>query len=95
MAFKSKGWVKYNKTMEMLGVSIETAKAYLERQFTNGMTWENQGEWHIDHIIPLSSAKDEEALRKLCHYTNLQPLWAIDNLKKGDKIVETQIKLRI
>ena len=56
------------------------------------MTWENYGEdeeknkvkaWHIDHIIPLSSAKSEDELIALSHYTNLQPLWAMDNLKKG------------
>jgi hypothetical protein len=51
------------------------------------MTWENQGKWHIDHIIPLSSAKTEKEMYKLCHYTNLQPLWAFDNLSKGSKIL--------
>lgn len=51
------------------------------------MTWENRNEWHIDHITPLSSAKTEEELYKLCHYTNLQPLWAEENLKKGNKII--------
>jgi hypothetical protein len=49
------------------------------------MTWDNQGKWHIDHIIPLSSGNTEEEIIKLCHYTNLQPLWAIDNMKKGSK----------
>jgi hypothetical protein len=49
------------------------------------MSWENHGEWHIDHIVPLSSAITEEELRKLSHYTNLQPLWATDNLSKGSK----------
>ena len=51
------------------------------------MSWENQGKWHIDHITPLSSAKTEEEVYRLCHYTNLQPLWAEDNLKKGSKIL--------
>ena len=51
------------------------------------MSWENQGEWHIDHKIPLSSAKTEEELYKLCHFTNLQPMWAIENIKKGSKIL--------
>lgn len=51
------------------------------------MTLENHGEWHFDHIIPLASAKTEEELIKLNHYTNFQPLWAEDNLKKGFKIL--------
>jgi hypothetical protein len=52
------------------------------------MTWDNYGRggWHIDHIIPSSSAIDIESLIKLQHYTNLQPLWAIDNMKKGSKL---------
>ena len=49
------------------------------------MSWENHGEWHIDHKKPLASAKTEEELKKLCHYTNLQPLWALDNIRKGAK----------
>jgi hypothetical protein len=49
------------------------------------MSWNNQGSWHIDHIVPLSSAQTEEEIYKLCHFTNLQPLWAEDNLRKGDK----------
>jgi hypothetical protein len=52
------------------------------------MSWENHGMygWHIDHIIPLASAKDEDEIYKLCHYTNLQPLWWFDNLSKGSKM---------
>jgi len=77
-----------NKTFEIIGCSKEFLKEHLEKQFTDGMSWENYGfyGWHIDHIIPLSSAKDEEEIYKLCHYTNLQPLWAFDNLSKGSKI---------
>ena len=56
-------------------------------KFTTGMSWENRNEWHIDHKIPLSSAKTEEEIYELCHYTNLQPLWAFDNLSKGNKIL--------
>ena len=58
------------------------------------MNWENQGEWHLDHIYPVSLAKDEQELIKLNHYTNFQPLWAADNLLKGNKVIaNTQIKL--
>ena len=72
-------------TLILLGCSLTKLKIHLESKFIEGMTWENQGKWHIDHIIPLSSAKTEEELYKLCHYTNLQPLWALDNIKKGAK----------
>jgi hypothetical protein len=77
---------KTKKTSEYLGCSFEELKFHLETLFTDGMSWENRNKWHIDHIIPLSSAKTEEELYKLCHYTNLQPLWAEDNLKKSNKI---------
>jgi len=65
---------------------IEQLKEHLEKQFDENMTWDNYGEWHIDHIIPLSSANTEEEMYKLCHYTNLQPLWAIDNIIKANTI---------
>jgi hypothetical protein len=79
---------KRNRTFDIVGCQPEFLKEHLEKQFKEGMTWENRGEWHIDHIIPLSTAKNEEELYKLCHYTNLQPLWAEENLKKSNKIVE-------
>ena len=78
---------KTYKTFDIIGCSPEFLKKHLEIQFIEGMSWENQGKWHIDHKIPLSSAKTEEEVYKLCHYTNLQPLWAEDNLKKGSKII--------
>ena len=76
------------KTFDIIGCTPQLLKEHLESQFLEGMCWENHGlfGWHIDHIIPLSSAKTEEELYKLCHYTNLQPLWAEDNLKKGDRL---------
>jgi hypothetical protein len=92
-AFKNKGYSKNTKTQEMLGVDFEIVKVHIERQFKNGMNWDNYGEWHIDHIIPLASANTEEELFNLCRYTNLQPLWAEDNLSKGCKIYETQLKI--
>jgi hypothetical protein len=78
---------KKNKTFDIIGCSPQFLKEHLETQFTDGMSWDNRSEWHIDHIIPLSSAKTEDELYKLCHYTNLQPLWAEDNLRKSNKIL--------
>lgn len=83
----SKSKVKNKKTEEILGCDYMFIKDYLETKFTEGMSWENYGKWHIDHIIPLSSAETEEEMYKLCHHTNLQPLWGEDNLKKGNKIL--------
>lgn len=85
-AFKRKSWRK-DGTMKLLGCSIDKAFTHLENQFTEGMTWDNHGEWHIDHIIPMASAKTQEELVELCHYKNLQPLWALDNIIKSDKIL--------
>ena len=83
---KRQGYKKTSRTHEILGCSFEDFKIHLENQFTEGMTWINHGEWHIDHIYPVSLATDEQHLTKLNHYTNLQPLWAIDNIKKSNKI---------
>lgn len=94
-AFRNKGYSKDTKTKEMLGVEWEVLKQHIQKQFTKGMNWSNQGQWHIDHIIPLASARTEEQLKKLCHYTNLQPLWAKENLSKSDKINSQQTILRI
>ena len=71
-----------------LGCSTQDLKAYLESKFLPGMTWDNWSirGWHIDHIVPLSSAGTKEELIKLCHYTNLQPLWWKDNISKGSKV---------
>jgi len=84
-AFKKKSWKK-NGTQKLLGCSFKVAFNHLESQFTEGMTWENHGDWHIDHIVPLSIATTEEELIELCHYSNLQPLWAEDNLIKGNSL---------
>jgi hypothetical protein len=78
---------KKNNTYKVVGCTPQELKIHLEQKFTDGMSWDNQGNWHIDHIIPLSSAKTEEELYKLCHFTNLQPMWATDNIKKGSKII--------
>ena len=91
VSVKNQGYTKKSKTYEILGCSFEHFKAHLENQFIDGMTWENQGLWHMDHIYPVSRATDEEHLIKLNHYTNFQPLWAEDNIKKSNKIIK-QIK---
>lgn len=88
IAFAKAGFSKKSPTKEMLGCNFEELKAHLESQFRDGMTWGNRGEWHIDHIIPLASAKTEAELLRLFHYTNLQPLWAEENLAKGAKMPE-------
>jgi hypothetical protein len=75
--------------MQNLGCTINELITYLELKFQPEMSWDNYGKfgWHIDHIVPLASfnLEDPEELKKACHYTNLQPLWAKDNLSKGDK----------
>jgi len=83
-----KSWTKKFKFSEYIGCSYGELIIHFQSLFTEGMTWENQGQWHIDHIIPLSSATTEEELYKLCHYTNLQPLWALENIKKSNKIIK-------
>lgn len=87
---KLKKWNKKTNFSKYVGCSFSELKTHLEKQFQPGMTWENYGlfGWHIDHIIPLSSAKTEEEIFKLCHYTNLQPLWAKDNLSKASKLTK-------
>jgi hypothetical protein len=87
-------FLKNKSTEEILGCTYEFFKEYIEAKFTNGMTWDNYGKWHIDHIIPLSSAKTEEEMYMLSRYTNMQPLWAKDNLSKGHKVPDNvQLKL--
>ena len=84
-----KGHTKSNSTFSYIGCSIGELKLYIESKFSAGMTWENHTlrGWHVDHIVPLSSfdLTKEEEIKKACHYTNLQPLWAKDNWTKGSK----------
>lgn len=92
-AFHKNGYSKNTKTEDMLGAEWIIVKSHLELMFKEGMSWDNIGEWHIDHIIPLSSANTVECLIELCHYTNLQPLWANENISKGDKIIACRINI--
>lgn len=79
-------WKKKSKTESILGCDYNFFKLYIESKFIDGMNWYNRDEWHLDHIIPISSAKNEEDVYTLNHYTNFQPLWASDNLKKSNKL---------
>lgn len=96
-AFKSASIKKKESSINLLGAPIEIVKKHIERQFQKGMTWENHGYyiWHIDHIIPLKSATNEEEIKILFHYKNLRPLWAKENLKKSGKIIESQTYMAI
>ena len=82
---------KTNKTFVLLGYSIEELMSHLEALFTEGMTWDNYGEWHVDHKIPMTSFNFEttdDREFKLCWcLDNLQPLWGPDNLSKGTKLL--------
>jgi len=80
---------KTGSAVRDLGCSVAELSLYLEVRFQLDMTWGNYGQWHIDHIIPLSKfdLTDREQFLKACHFSNLQPLWAKENLSKGKKIV--------
>jgi hypothetical protein len=87
---KQKNADKYNKFYNYLGCNKQDFILYFQAKFKEGMTWENHGEWHIDHIKPCSlfNLLNEDEQKKCFHYTNLQPLWASENLSKGCKYVE-------
>jgi hypothetical protein len=81
------GTNKEMKTIDYLGYSPLDFKNRLEETFQEGMTWENYGEWHIDHIIPLSIFSKDESISVVNALTNLQALWSKDNIKKSNKIL--------
>ena len=96
-AFASIGQKKNNSSLKLLELETwQQLAKHLQAQFYDHpetgeeMTFDDHGiyGWHIDHIIPISTAKTEEDIIKLCHYTNLQPLWAEENLSKGNKILD-------
>ena len=79
---------KSKRSVEYLGCSIDEFKEHIEKKFQEGMTWDNHGEWHIDHFIPLKYENPtiEEVIERL-HYTNTQPLWASENMSKGNRFI--------
>jgi len=88
IALKRQGTHKKNKTMTYIGCTKEELRNHIQSKFVDGMSWGNKGEWHIDHIIPISSfdLSDEKQVFQAMNFTNLQPLWAIDNIRKSNKI---------
>lgn len=86
-SFKRLGTKKEGYTIDLLGYSAIELKKHLESKFSENMTWNNWGKWHIDHIKPVSSFDKSEKPSVVNSLNNLQPLWANDNLKKGKKIV--------
>jgi len=91
-SIRRKGYKKNSNTFNILGCEYSFFIKYMKEQFKDGMTWENHGEWHIDHIIPMYAAQTEEEALVLNHYTNFQPLWAEENLYKSNKIITKQLK---
>lgn len=85
------GLKKYHKMLDIIGCSLPDLKVYLESLFKDGMSWDNYGRkgWHIDHIRPCDSfdITDPEQQKQCFHYTNLQPLWAVENYRKHNKIL--------
>ena len=86
-------WLKYKNYKSrdemnlIIGCTPTYFKKYIQQKFKKGMNWKNHGKWHLDHIKPLASfnPKNDNEILKACHYTNMQPLWKIDNLKKSKK----------
>ena len=88
---KTGGSKEGESMMKYLPYTIEQLKEHLENQFVEDMSWESYGEWHIDHIYPQSklpyTSMEEPNFQKCWALENLQPLWASDNIRKGDKII--------
>lgn len=84
--FNKDKFYKNSELIKVIGCEFIFFKAFIGSQFVKGMTWENKGEWETDHIIPLSSANTLGELKKLCHYSNTQPLWKEENHKKSNKV---------
>ena len=87
-SLKEKFIDKTNSFSKAFGCNLETFKIFIENKFTKGMNWDNHGEWHLDHILPLSSFNlaDPKEFSKANYYKNFQPLWARDNLQKSNKL---------
>jgi len=87
-ALMYRGMYKPDSYEAIVGCMYSEFKDYIESRFLDGMTWDNHGKfgWHLDHIVPLASAKSNDDAIRLSHYTNIQPLWWLDNLRKSAKV---------
>ena len=91
--FKHNKSIKDVGTLKLLGCDIKFLKQYIQKRFEKGMSWKNYGKWHIDHIIPIDyfvkkcNFNSLHIQKKCFNYKNLQPMWAIDNLRKGTKLI--------
>lgn len=79
------------KTVDLIGYTTAELRAHLERQFQPGMTWDNYGEWHVDHIVPVASFTftgiDDPQIKRAWSLPNLRPIWAQENMRKHDKVL--------
>ena len=82
--FKAIKQNKNTKSLDLLGTTPEQFYDHIDKQLQPGMTWENYGDWHLDHIKPINLATNEQEAIELSHYTNFRPLWAEDNLSRPD-----------
>ena len=94
------GWnIRSGEAVRLLGCTMAEFVQYVESLWSDGMTWDNwtRNGWHMDHIVPLSAfdLSDADQMRAACHYTNLRPLWAVDNLRKGAKVDFSLVKKEV
>lgn len=80
-------WKKPAKTESILGCTMDEFRSMIERQFQPGMSWSNMGEWHLDHIVPISTARTQAEAEALSRAGNFRPLWAKDNLEKSNSVI--------
>ena len=87
LSLKRQGGIKSKKTMDLVGCDINYLRKHLEEKFEPLMSWDNYGKWHVDHIIPVTKfdLTDPEQQKICFHYTNLQPLWGSENIRKSNK----------
>ena len=84
---RKQGYRKNSKSHKILGCSFIEFKIFIESKFEINMSWDNYGKWHLDHIKPISMAQNETEIIELNHYSNFKPMWAFDNISKGNRFI--------